>query len=135
MLKSLSTLEKMHPDDKNVFASNIFDKYENQPDNLHSVCLAGFASSYISKKVDNLSIEPDEIKSCTVSVSNVNDVKLNPNIIVVKNEPGKMRKRSQPCVIRFHKVSNWKALLETFTVIDALGKWEWIKTRQSELWR
>ena len=106
MLKSLSTLEKMHPDDKNVFASNIFDKYENQPDNLHSVCLAGFASSYISKKVDNLSIEPDEIKSCTVSVSNVNDVKLNPNIIVVKNEPGKMRKRSQPCVIRFHKVSN-----------------------------
>ena len=106
MLKSLSTLEKMHPDDKNVFASNIFDKYENQPDNLHSVCLADFASSYISKKVDNLSIEPDEIKSCTVSVSNVNDVKLNPNIIVVKNEPGKMRKRSQPCVIRFHKVSN-----------------------------
>ena len=106
MLKSLSTLEKVHPDDKNVFVSNIFDKYENQPDNLHSVCLADFASSYISKKVDNLSIEPDEIKSCTVSVSNVNDVKLNPNIIVVKNEPGKMRKRSQPCVIRFHKVSN-----------------------------
>ena len=106
MLKSLSTLEKVHPDDKNVFVSNIFDKYENQPDNLHSVCLADFASSYISKKVDNLSIEPDEIKSCTVSVSNVNDVKLNPNIIVVKNEPGKMQKRSQPCVIRFHKVSN-----------------------------
>ena len=106
MLKSLSTLEKVHPDDKNVFVSNIFDKYENQPDNLHSVCLADFVSSYISKKVDHLSIEPDEIKSCTVSVSNVNDVKLNPNIIVVKNEPGKMRKRSQPCVIRFHKVSN-----------------------------
>ena len=106
MLKSLSTLEKVHPDDKNVFVSNIFDKYENQPDNLHSVCLADFASSYISKKVDNLSMEPDEIKSCTVSVANVNDVKLNPNIIVVKNEPGKMRKRSQPCVIRFHKVSN-----------------------------
>ena len=29
MLKSLSTLEKMHPDDTNVFASNIIDKYEN----------------------------------------------------------------------------------------------------------
>ena len=28
MLKSLSTLEKMHPDDTNVFASNIIDKYE-----------------------------------------------------------------------------------------------------------
>ena len=29
MLKSLSTLEKMHPDDTNVFASNNIDKYEN----------------------------------------------------------------------------------------------------------
>ena len=38
MLKSLSTLEKMHPDDTNVFASNIIDKYENRPYNLHSMC-------------------------------------------------------------------------------------------------
>ena len=29
MLKSLSVLEKMHPDDTNVFASNIIDKYKN----------------------------------------------------------------------------------------------------------
>ena len=29
MLKSLSNLEKMHPDDINVFACNIIDKYEN----------------------------------------------------------------------------------------------------------
>ena len=29
MLKSLSILEKMHPYDTNVFASNIIDKYEN----------------------------------------------------------------------------------------------------------
>ena len=32
MLKSLST-EKMLPDDKNVFASNAIDKYENRSDN------------------------------------------------------------------------------------------------------
>ena len=44
------------------------------------MCLADFASSYVSKKVDDLSIEPDEIKSCTVPVSNINDVKLNPNM-------------------------------------------------------
>ena len=43
------------------------------------MCLADFASSYVSKKVDDLSIEPDEIKSYTVPVSNINDVKLNPN--------------------------------------------------------
>ena len=94
MLKSLSTLEKMHPDDTNVFTSNIIDKYENQLDNLHSMCLADFASSYVSKKVDDLTIALDEIKSYTVPVSNINDVKLNPNIIVLKNEFGEMWKHS-----------------------------------------
>ena len=78
MLKSLSILEKMHPDDTNVFASNIIDKYENRPDNLHSICLANFASSYVSKKADDLPIEPNEIKSYTVPVSNIDDVKFNP---------------------------------------------------------
>ena len=103
MLKSLSTLEKMHPDDTNVFASSIIDKYENQPANLHSLCLADFASSYIRKKVDDLPSEPDEIKSYTVPV--INDVKLTPNIVVLKNELGEMQKRSRPCVIHFHEVS------------------------------
>ena len=109
MLKSLSTLEKMHPDDRNVFASNIIDKCENQQDNLHSICFADFGSSYVSKKVDDLPIEPDEIKSCTIPVSNINDVKLNPHMIVLKNELGEMRKRIQPWVIRFHKVSKRKS--------------------------
>ena len=35
MLKTLSILEKMHPEDANEFASNIIDKYENRPDDLH----------------------------------------------------------------------------------------------------
>ena len=35
--KSLLILEKMHPDDTNVAACNIIDKYENQPD-LYSLC-------------------------------------------------------------------------------------------------
>ena len=65
--------------------------------------LADFAPSYVSKKVDDFPIEP--VKSYTVLLSNINDVKLNPDIIVLKNELGEMRKRSQPCVIRFHKVS------------------------------
>ena len=45
MLKSLSVLEKMHPDDTNVFESNIIGKYFNRPDNPHSMCLADFTSS------------------------------------------------------------------------------------------
>ena len=106
MLKSLSILEKMHPDDTNVFAPNI-DKYENRPDNLHSMCLADFASSYVTKKTDDLPIESDEIKSYLVSV--MDDVKLNPNVIVLKNDHGEMRNCSLPCIIRFHKVSKLKS--------------------------
>ena len=32
MLRSLSILEKMHPEDTNVFTSNITEKYQNRPD-------------------------------------------------------------------------------------------------------
>ena len=103
MLKWLSILEKMYPDDTNVFASNIIDKHKNRPDNLHSICLADFTSSYVTKKADDFPIESDEIESYTLPVSNINDFKL------VRNELGEMRKPSQPCLTRFHKVSKLKS--------------------------
>ena len=81
----------MHPDDTNIFASNVIDKCENWPDNLHSMYLADFSSSYVNKKAEDLPIEPGEIKNCTVPVSNIDDVKLNPNILVLKNELGEMQ--------------------------------------------
>ena len=109
MLKSLSILEKMYANGTNVSASNIICKYENRPDNLHSVWLPDLVSSYVSKKADDMPIEPDEIKSYTVPVSNINDAKLNPNIIVLKNELGEMWQRSRPCVICFRKVSKLKS--------------------------
>ena len=56
MLKLQSVLEKIHREDTNVFASNIIDKYENRPDDLHSLCLADFASNYISKKSDDVPV-------------------------------------------------------------------------------
>ena len=104
ILKSLSILEKMHRDDTNVYACNITDKYKNRRDNLHSMCLGGFTSSYVSKKAEDLPIELDEIKSYTVPVSSIDDVKPNPKIIVSKNELCEMQKRSQRCIIRFHSV-------------------------------
>ena len=109
VLKSLSILEKIHPDYTNVFASNIIGKYENRPDNLHSMYLADFASSYVNKKADDLPIELDKIKRYTVPVSNIDDGKLNPNRIVFKNELGEMRKCSRLCLICFHKVSKLKS--------------------------
>ena len=55
------------------------------------MCLADFASSYVSKKVDDLPVAHDEIRSYSISVSNITDVKLYPNIIVLKNELGEMQ--------------------------------------------
>ena len=81
------------------------------------MCLADFASSCIRQKADDFPIEPDEIKSCTVRVSNINDVKLNPNAIVLKNERDEMRKCSRPCVIRFHKVSKLKSPEEHYLIL------------------
>ena len=49
----------MHPDDTNVLESNNIDKYQNWTDNLHSMCSADFASSHVSKKADDVLIEPD----------------------------------------------------------------------------
>ena len=108
MLKSQSILEKMYPEDTNVFASNIIDKYENRPDDLHSLCLADFASNYVGKKSGDVLVESADIKSYTVSLSNVDDIEPNPNIIAVKNKHGEMQKRNRLCVMRFHKVSNLK---------------------------
>ena len=79
------------------------------------MCLADFASSYVSKKTEDLSIEPDEVKSYTVPLSSIDGVKLNPNIIVLKNELGEMRKHSRPCVIHFHKVSKLKSPEEHYS--------------------
>ena len=79
------------------------------------MCLADFASSYVSKKAEDLSIEPDGVKSYTVPLSSIDGVKLNPNIIVLKNELGEMRKHSRPCVIHFHKVSKLKSPEEHYS--------------------
>ena len=81
------------------------------------MCLADFASSYISKKSDDLRIEPDEIKSHTVPVSNIDGGKLNSNSIVLKIELGEMQKPCQPCVIRFHKVSTLKSPKEHYLLL------------------
>ena len=53
-------------------------------------------------------VGPDKIKSYSVSIANIDDAKSNTNIIVLKNDLAEMRRRSRPCVVRFHKVSKLK---------------------------
>ena len=50
-LKSQSVLELMDPDDSDVYASSLLDKYENRPNSLEDMCLADFCSNYVSVKV------------------------------------------------------------------------------------
>ena len=76
MLKSLSVSEKMYPGYTNVFVFSIIDKYENGWDNLHPMCLADFASNYVSKKADDLLIELFKSKALPHPISNIDDVKL-----------------------------------------------------------
>ena len=64
---------------------------KNRSDKIHSICLADFISSYVSKKVGDVPVGPYEIKSYTVPVSNIDDDKLNPNIIVLRTDLVKCR--------------------------------------------
>ena len=124
--KVFINFRKMHPDDEMEFAYNTNCKFENGPDNLDLMCLTDFECRYDIKKAVDLPIKPDETKSYTVLVSNIDDVKLNPNIIVLKNELVEIQKRSLPCVYLFPESVQTKyptrSLPATFTVIYALKK-------------
>ena len=122
MLKPQSVLDFMHPDDTNVYANNILDKYENRPDDLEQMCLADFASNYTTQK-PNKDRDPEDIESYTEPVhyddvqpfsddeddeDDIKKRKTKTEKIVLKNDFGEMRKRQRPCVIRFHKVTKLK---------------------------
>ena len=70
------------------------------------MCLADFECSYVHKNTDDLPIEPDEIKSFIVPLSNIDDVKLNTSIIVLKNELGECRNIVNLALFVFTKCPN-----------------------------
>ena len=94
-LKSLEILDKMHPEDTNIYAPNI-DRYKNGLDNLYDMCLANFTVSYIYEKT-KINYEPDDEKSYIKRVIEIHeDDDLKTAITVkLKNSLGKMRKRTQ----------------------------------------
>ena len=107
MLKPQHLLNIMDPEDTNVYATNIIERYANRPDDLESLCYADFATNYINIKVDE-NLESDDIENYTTPVSSIDDVEPSSNIIVLKNKLGKMRKRTYPSVMCYHKVSKLK---------------------------
>ena len=110
VLKSQCQLVAMDPDDDNVFATNIIDRYAKRPDILESMCYAEFASNYKQTSIANAQIDDDDtLQGVFNSVSGYVEVSESPNIIKLKDEYGHMRKRSRPCVIRWHSVSKEKS--------------------------
>ena len=114
-LKSPEVLQKMNPDDTNIYALNILDKYVNRPEHpteIENMCLADFATNYIHHKAPKIDIDGDDIVNYTTAVSSLDfDESESPEkteIITLKDGMGKMRKRTRPCVMRYHKVSKMK---------------------------
>ena len=114
-LKSPEILQLMNPDDTNIYTLNILDKYANRPDfpaKMDDMCLADFATNYVHHKAHEPDIDSDDIRNYTTAVSSFNvDVEESEEkseIITLKGEMGKMRKRRRPCVMRYHKVSKMK---------------------------
>ena len=110
VLKSPEQLAHMSPDDEDVFAINMLDRYVNRPDTLEEMCYASFASNYKHKSMMNAKIDDDDNLGSVVSTAVSGYVELleDPSVIKLKNELGYMRKRNQPCVIRWHSVSREK---------------------------
>ena len=98
----------MDPDDTNVYATNVLDRYKNRPDQLENMCYADFAANYISEQAD-IKYEADDVRRYTSQVQDIEE-SLEPKqkeVITLKNELGEMRKRLRPIVIRYHNVSKF----------------------------
>ncbi|XP_066930953.1 uncharacterized protein [Clytia hemisphaerica] len=118
ILKSPSELAKLDPDSKNVYKNSMFDKYQNRPNKLKDMCLADFASIYTYPKKKENEEEIEEANETDDEINETQEIDDNaPKTITLKNGMGKMRKRSRPCVIRYHKVSKLKERNEYFMVL------------------
>ena len=75
VLKPQEVLQKMHPEEINVFANGIIEKYANRPDDLENERYADFATGYVNVNI-NESVEHDDIENYTTLVSNLNEEEL-----------------------------------------------------------
>ena len=105
MLKEQSVIDMMDPDDTNVYKTNLLEKYANRPDSLETMCYADFATSYLPDGMIETQVESEDITNYTTAVNATEDVESASKSISLKNKMGKMKLRSRPCVMRYHKIS------------------------------
>ena len=76
------------------------DRYGNGPDGLGDLCLADFASSYISEKAVDIKVESKDVGNYTDPVSDLCEIPLCKKVIKLKISLGESRKSICLCVIR-----------------------------------
>ena len=108
ILKSPKVLETMHPDDPDIYAPNLLDKYKSRPDSVEDMCYATFAATF---KSCNATIDdPEDIANYTSTETSGYNEELNTKVKIInlKNDLGKMKQRDKECVIRWHNITEKK---------------------------
>ena len=119
MLKTPSVLQIMDPDDTDIFGPSIIVKNQNCSDELEEMCLADFATNYMSKTA-NMHIENEDIKSYTVPVSVIDVSVHSTKFIALKNNLDKMKKQSHPyyaVLKRFQVEKPWAIICQLYAII------------------
>ena len=99
MTKPMSAINSLEDDDEDLYQTSLIDRYAARPDSLENMCLAEFAANYTA---DSFSLGDDDGTEHTPNtMDEPHDTPR--NIIHLKNGIGKMHKRKQEAIIRFHK--------------------------------
>ena len=104
VLKGKDMLSQLEDDDTDVFHKSLIDRYQHRPRELHDMCIAEFAATFVTNyrsddsECDALPPAESEIMSKTIKLT---------------DGFGKMNRRKREAIIRFHKYnkdaepSNW----------------------------
>ena len=107
--KALDSIMKMDPNSEDIFAIGMLERYANRPESLRNCCFAYFASNYIVKYATNPKIDDeDSLDKQFNNIPGYEEVDESNELITLENGFGEMRKRSRPCIIRWHSVPKSK---------------------------
>ena len=93
MQKSIDILDTMDPNNTNIFATNMIEKYVDHPDNLEDICYADFVTSYMSKNVEEALDEEDIQSHTNPAFVDEEELHIDSKFITLKNGLGKMKKK------------------------------------------
>ena len=104
VLKGKDMLSQLEDDDTDVFHKSLIDRYQHRPRELHDMCLAEFAATFVTNYRSDDS-ECDALPPVEIEIMS--------KTIKLTDGFGKMNRRKREAVIRFHKYnkdaepSNW----------------------------